>query len=260
VTTIHDISPVTHPEWFSRPYAALYRMMTPLAVRRSDRIITVSEFARDELIDRYPSANGKTTAIYNGVADRSECAATRPSVIDSDGYLLFVGSSNPRKNLRRLLQAYDRYRQSGGDSRELVLVGPDRDVFSDSDLPTVDGVRNLGFVNETELTWLYRNASLFLFPSLYEGFGLPILEAMSAGTPVLTASVGATAEIAGDAAYLVDPTSVSSIADGIQTLLLNEQDREALIRLGKQRAAEFTWKRTAQQTIDVYREVANENK
>lgn len=260
VTTIHDISPITHPEWFSHSYATLYRVMTPLAVRRSDRIITVSEFARDEIIDRYPSAKGKTVAIYNGVSDRSVGAATRPSSIDSEGYLLFVGASNPRKNLRRLLKAYDQYRQSSESPRKLVLVGPGRNVYSELELPSVKGVQNIGFVEEPELTWLYRNASLFVFPSLYEGFGLPILEAMSAGTPVLTSNVGAMAEVASEAGYLVDPTSVPEITDGIQVLLNNEEDRDALIRSGERRAAKFTWKRTAQQTVDVYQKVINENK
>ncbi|GAB7121147.1 hypothetical protein JCM9743_36180 [Natrinema sp. JCM 9743] len=114
----------------------------------------------------------------------------------------------------------------------------------------------LGFVSEAKLTWLYDNAALFVFPSLYEGFGLPILEAMSVGTPTLTSDCGAMSEVAGDAAHLVDPTDVDAIASGIEHVLDDPEKRHNLSQRGKQRATTFSWERTAKQTAIVYEEVA----
>ncbi|RZH67024.1 glycosyltransferase family 4 protein [Natrinema altunense] len=256
VTTIHDISPITHPEWFSDAYAALYRLLTPLAIRTSERIITVSEFAREEIISTYPSAKGKTTAILNGVTPRDPSAAIPCDDLTSDGFLLFVGSINPRKNIRRLLKAYKQYRERTDHPYPLVLVGPDNDIFAATDLPNIDGVSRLGFVSEAKLTWLYDNAALFVFPSLYEGFGLPILEAMSVGTATLTSDCGAMSEVAGDAAHLVDPTDVDAIASGIEHVLDDPEKRHNLSQSGKQRATTFSWERTAKQTAIVYEEVA----
>ena len=257
VTTIHDISPITHPEWFSRRYAALYRILTPLTIRASDRIITVSEFARNEIIQRFPEAREKTVAIPNGVAQRSSAEARRGEAVPAGEFLLFVGSRNPRKNLDGLVRAYHRYRRRTNDPVPLVLAGPERNVFASTDLPAVAGVRTLGFVSDDELNWLYHNARALVFPSLYEGFGLPILEAMSVGTPVITSDRGAMAEVAGEAARLIDPTDPADIARGILRVLEDDQYADALMSAGRTRAAEFTWERTASETLDVYREVAN---
>jgi len=259
VTTIHDISPITHPEWFSDAYVALYRVLTPLAVRASDCIITVSEFARDEIVDVYPAAAGKTIAIYNGITPRDSADAEPVDSLNSGQFLLFVGSVNPRKNLSGLLRGYRQYRQQTDDPHSLVLVGPDDDVFASTDLPAVNGVRRLGFVSESTLTWLYDHAALLVFPSLYEGFGLPILEAMSVGTPVVTSNRGAMAEVADDAAHLVDPTEPMSIASGIQVVLDDDEYHETLSQRGKSRSAQFSWSRTARRTLEVYHKTIDES-
>jgi glycosyltransferase involved in cell wall biosynthesis len=206
VTTIHDVSPITHPEWFSTPYAALYRILTPLAIRASDRVLTVSEFSRDEIVRTCPAAAGKTIAVPNGVRPRDPSGGIPVEGLDTGEFLLFVGANNPRKNIETLIGAYREYRRRASSPVDLALAGPNNDVFAELNLPTVEGVRTLGFVSDDELTWLYHNAAAFVFPSLYEGFGLPILEAMSAATPVITSNRGAMAEVAGDAARLVDPT------------------------------------------------------
>ena len=258
VTTIHDISPITHPEWFTKSYAALYRILTPLAIRASDRITTVSKFARDEIVDRYPAAAGKTTVIYNGVESRDPADGKPVESLESGKFLLFVGSVNPRKNLSGLLHAYHRYRSKTSNPYPLVLVGPDNDVFTSTDLPAVDGVQRLGFVSEPQLTWLYDAAAAFVFPSLYEGFGLPILEAMSVGTPVVTSDCGAMAEVAGNAAHLVDPTDPTAIADGIGNVLEDTEYQRTLGQRGRDRASEFTWSQTAYQTAKLYRDVADD--
>lgn len=254
ITTIHDISPITHPEWFSWKYSTFYRLLTPLAVRTSDRILTVSQFARDEILDHYPHAAGKTVAAYNGVTEPA--AGNEPVAGLSKGaYLLSVGATNPRKNLDGLVCAYRSYRQRVDDPVELVLAGPDREVFAAADVPPVDGVRTLGFVDDDELGWLYRNAAALVYPSLYEGFGLPIVEAMHAGTPIVTSNRGAMAEVADDASYLVNPTDPVEIADGIEQVVTDDTLRKRLRSKGHKRVDEFTWERTARETVAVYREV-----
>jgi glycosyltransferase involved in cell wall biosynthesis len=255
VTTIHDISPITHPEWFSRSYAAVHRALTPLAVRTSDHIVTVSQFARKEIVNRYPNAAGKITAIHNGVTPPAD-PGTQVAGLQPDRYLLFVGAVNRRKNVRTLLEAYRWYRARTSDSVKLALAGPDRDVFADLAYEVPSGVETLGYVSDEELGWLYRNAAVFVFPSLYEGFGLPIVEAMHAGTPIVTSDRGAMAEVAGDAAVLVDPLDAEALAKSIERVLSKETHRRDLIARGHERATAFTWERAAARTAEVYRTIA----
>jgi glycosyltransferase involved in cell wall biosynthesis len=259
VATIHDISPIVHPEWFSTKYVALYRVLTAHAVRTTDRIVTVSEFAGDEIVAKYPRATGKTVPIHNGVTPRDWDAGAPVDALSDGEFLLFVGAMNPRKNLRTLVESYRDYRARADDPLDLALAGPDRDVFASSDLPRTDGVHTLGFVPEAQLTWLYRNATAFVFPSLYEGFGLPILEAMSAGTPVITSDRGAMAEVAGDAALLVAPEDPTALADALARVTTHPETRDDLATRGAARASEFTWARAAERTMQVYRSAARES-
>ncbi|SIR73327.1 Glycosyltransferase involved in cell wall bisynthesis [Haladaptatus litoreus] len=254
VTTIHDISPVSHPEWFSRGYAALYRFLTPLAVRVSERLLTVSEFARDEIVECFPHAAGKTLVTYNGVTPPIKPGETIDGLTE-DQFVLSVGATNPRKNLKTLIQAYQCYRENVSNPADLVLAGPDRDVFASNDLPDISGVRALGFVSDEKLAWLYRNAAALAYPSLYEGFGLPIIEAMHVETPVITSNQGAMAEVAGNAALLTDPNDPDRIAECIERAINDESVSQKLARQGSSRAAEFTWDRTARETVEAYREV-----
>jgi len=260
VTTIHDISPIVHPEWFAKRYVALYRLLTAHAVRTSDRIVTVSAFARDEIVGRYAAAEGKTVPIHNGVTPRDCDEGTPVDPLAGRAFLLFVGALNPRKNLRTLIESYRRYRDRTVEPQDLVLAGPDRDVFASGGLQRTEGVRTLGFVSEAQLTWLYCNATAFVFPSLYEGFGLPILEAMSVGTPVITSDRGAMAEVAGDAALLIDPERPGSITDALDRITTETGLRARLASAGPARASEFTWADTAEETMRVYRSVAAEGR
>jgi glycosyltransferase involved in cell wall biosynthesis len=230
-------------------------VLTPFAVRSADRIITVSESSREDIIKTYPSSTSKTVAVHNGVTPRDADLRTPITGLTKNQYLLFVGSNNPRKNISGLLRAYRRYRQRSNTPVPLALVGPDNDLFRSNRLPKVDGVLTFGYVSESELAWLYHNASAFVFPSFYEGFGLPILEAMNAGTPVITSDRGAMAEVASDAACLVDPENTEAIATAIERVLNGEYAND-LREDGYERAGEFTWERTARETLDVYRELA----
>jgi glycosyltransferase involved in cell wall biosynthesis len=249
VMTIHDLSPVRHPEWFTTQYATFYRLMTPLALRNSDAVITVSEFTQREVQAEYPHVAERIEVVYNGTTPPPTGTAAERA---PEEYFLSVGALNERKNLERLLEAYQLYRGSEPDPPDLVVVGPDREIFAETKLPEVAGVTMLGYVSDETLGWLYRNATALLYPSLYEGFGFPIVEAMSVGTPVVTSNRGAMKEVAGSAGVLVDPENATSIAEGMRR---STEQREDLVREGLDRASAFTWKRTATQTLDIYRQV-----
>jgi glycosyltransferase involved in cell wall biosynthesis len=257
VLTVHDISPITHREWFSRGYATLYRALTPLALRRVDRIVTISKFSQSEITEVYPWTKGRVSAVHNGLTPIPEDETERVDGLDEGAYLLFVGSLNPRKNVARLLNAYERYRTQADDPLPLVLAGSQRDVFAAVDRSPIDDVHALGFVPDEQRNWLYHNATALLFPSLYEGFGLPIIEAMDCGIPVLTSNIGAMAEVAGDAATLVDPTDTGDIAAGIERVATDDDLRETLVEAGRNRVGAFTWASTAAEMVAIYRRVAD---
>jgi glycosyltransferase involved in cell wall biosynthesis len=256
VWTVHDVSPVTHPEWFSRGYAALYRTLTPLVLRRTDGVVTVSEFSKTEIEHTYPHAE-RVTAVHNGVTPVPADDVDPVDGLTPGEFFLFVGSLSPRKNVACLLEAYERYRERTSTALPLVLAGAQKDVFATRDRAPVDGVDPLGYVSDARRNWLYHAATALAFPSLYEGFGLPILEAMTADTPVLTSDRGAMAEVAGDAAFLVDPTDPRAVADGLDRLATDESLRAALVAAGRERVAGFTWAATAADTVAVYRAVAD---
>ena len=257
VLTVHDISPITHPEWFSRSYAALYRLLTPFVLESVDHVVTISAFSQSEIERTYPRTEGKVSTVHNGPNPIPDDDTDPVDGLDADSYLLFVGSLNPRKNVGRLLDAYEQYRRQVKDPLSLVLAGSRRDVFAAADRPPIEDVHALGFVPDAQRNWLYHHAAALLFPSLYEGFGLPILEAMDCETPVLTSEIGAMAEVAGDAAVLVDPTDTDAIAAGIERIATDESLRATLVEAGQQRIGQFTWAETAAGTVSVYRRVAN---
>ncbi|WP_077152330.1 glycosyltransferase family 4 protein [Halorubrum tropicale] len=254
VVTVHDISPITHPEWFSRRYATLYRVLTPLALKSANHVVTISNFSKSEITATYPWISGSVSSVYNGLTPIPEHATECVADVEQGSYLLFVGSINPRKNITRLLDAYAQYRDRVDNPLPLVIAGSQRDVFAAIDRPPIDNVHTLGFVSDEKRNWLYHNSTALLFPSLYEGFGLPIIEAMDCGTPVLTSDRGAMAEIAGNAAVLVDPTDVDAISSGIEQIATNSSFRRSLIESGRERATRFTWMSTAEKMVSIYRQ------
>jgi glycosyltransferase involved in cell wall biosynthesis len=264
VVTIHDVAVLRFPHLF-RPWFRRYgRMVIPRAARAARRIITVSEASKQDICDFLGIAPQRVTVIPNGV---EVCTLFRGSVEEvrsryalPGAFALAVGSIEPRKNLARLLRAVA-WLQGRPETRDLVLVhaGPPGWLLDDlfdalRRLRPAPAVRFLGYVPEEELGALYRGARLMVYPSLFEGFGLPVLEAMACGCPVVTSNSGALAEVAGDAAVLVDPTSEEAIADGIRLLWTDAELRERLAFRGSQRAAAFTWEGAARATSAVYRE------
>src|SRR2546423_1429650 len=225
VVVIHDVAALRHPEWYSRPYVAWQRAVLPRIARRARLVITVSDFSRREIED---VLGVSATVIPNGVDERF-----KPSESKGD-YGLVVGTRIARKNLAALHAAA---RALGDRGIELVAAGSGRGYMRSEESP----IRELGYVPEDELPSLYARARVLLMPSLYEGFGLPCLEAMASGTPVVAANRGALPETCGDAALVVEPEEFAEAA-------LEAIDDGRLIAAGLERAARFTWERTARET------------
>jgi glycosyltransferase involved in cell wall biosynthesis len=240
VVTVHDLAVFRHPETFNRWTRTISPVLVPRVLRAARRVIAVSEFTRRELVELLRVPEERIRVVPNGVED--EFGADGPAA--AGDYVLAVGTLEPRKNLARLVEAARRA------DVELRVVGARGwgDVQVEG-----NGVRWLGEVPDGELARLYRGALCLAYPSLYEGFGIPVLEAMACGTPVVTSTGGATEEVAGGAAVLVDPLDPSSIAGGIAEAVAR---REELRREGLDRVRRFTWAVAARATRAVYEEAA----
>lgn len=240
VLTVHDLAVLRHPDAFNRWTRTYSRVLVARVARAAERVIAVSEFTKRELIDILAVPGSRIRVIPNAVGEPFVPEGGR-----ADGeYVLAVGTREPRKNLPRLVEAA---RLAGVELRIAGAPG-----WGDDDLRS-EGVRVLGFVDDDELARLYRGALCVAYPSLYEGFGIPVLEALACGAPVVTSAGTAMAEVADGTAVLVDPRDAGAIADGIREAIARRQELSAL---GPERARGFTWQAVAEATAAVYRELA----
>jgi glycosyltransferase involved in cell wall biosynthesis len=250
IVTIHDLSFERDPRLMGRRDRFFFRTMVPRSARRADRILTVSERTKRDLVELYGLDEAKIVVTPNGVDARFRPDGDRNG---TNAYLLFVGALQPRKDPITAIEALSLV----DAGLRLVLVGPDKGAERRSReavarLRLTGRVEFAGHVEMDELATLYRDAAALVFPSLYEGFGLPVVEAMASGTPVVAAAAGAVPEVAGDAAILVEPGDPVALAGGIERALA---DRERLVRAGLERAKRYSWAQTAEQTLAVYREL-----
>lgn len=236
VVTVHDLAFEEHPEGFSRRTGTKYRVFTPRSVRSAERVICVSRFTADDVCERYGIDPAKVRVVPNAP---SLAIGTRP-VPGGEPYILTVGDLRPKKNLDRLVAAW----RAAGTGRRLVVAGLGRAHWHDVEAP--------GFLPDAELDALIRGADLLVHPSLYEGFGLVIAEAMARGVPVASSNATALPELAGGAAELFDPRDVDDMA---AAMLRAIGRRDELARLGRERVAGLSWERTARETAAVYAEV-----
>jgi glycosyltransferase involved in cell wall biosynthesis len=256
--TIYDLTFQILPDVHERTKRLYFPAMIRASVGKAQQVITISQSAEADLLRLYPGTAGKTNVTL--LAPRHMGTLQRPENSASRGPLkfLFVGTLEPRKNLARLLEAWRQIPDEQRASAELRVVGATgwmvRKLLKDAE--TLPGVKFLGPLSDHELAQEYKQAEVFVYPSLYEGFGLPVIEAMSMGIPVMTSNTGATREVAGDAALLVDPSSVDSIRDGLLQLSTDAQLRQALADKGRARAAEFSWEKTAAETLAVLHKCA----
>lgn len=257
VLTLHDMSVMDHPEWFSRSFASLYHFLLPKLISRVQTIITDSEHAksrilahfkiREERIEVVPLAAGKNFRR----ASESEINDAKKLLGIHEPYLLAVGSIDPRKNLQRVVEAWSLVQNRLPDV-SLIVVGGHSNVFRHSEFRRLPSRTTFsGRVDDAVLPALYSGAAAFLYPSLYEGFGLPVLEAMACGTPVLASSTTSIPEVAGTAAMLVNPENTSEIAEGILAILKDSAIQNTLRSRGIAQASKFSWARTADLTWDV---------
>lgn len=266
VATVHDLAWVHYPETLKPDTRRIMEAGMPKTLERADRLLTVSQFVADELVQVLGIARSRVCVTPNGVDKRfypraaaATAAARARGGLAHGGYLLAVATPEPRKNLQALVAAYARLPARLQARVPLVLVGGhgwgESLTAVAEPLQRRGCLRRLGYVPDAELPLLYAGALGLAFPSLYEGFGLPILEAMASGVPVLTSNGSAMAEVAGGAAVLVEPRDVVSITAGLERLLDDAALRARLVRDGLARAREFSWERTVACTVGAYAEV-----
>jgi len=250
VVSVHDLSFEWDPSLMGARDRFMFRTFVPRAARRADRVLAISERTKRDLIEHYAIPERKIVVTPLGVDPTFRPNGTSP---DGPPYALFVGGIQPRKDP---LTAVKALALVDGDLR-LVLVGDEKRGGDEvrtaiERLGLERRVEFAGYVEHEGLASLYRGAACLVFPSRYEGFGLPVLESMASGTPVVASRAGALPEVAGDAAVLVEPGDPEALAEGIQQAL---GDRERLVAAGLERARRFTWSETARRTLEVYREL-----
>lgn len=257
VVTIHDTVPFDHPEWLNPKFVWWYKFLQPRLAHKVKHIITISEFSKSKIMEHLKVPEDKISVIYNGV-DIVEQTLSDVSIdnkfINLPPYLLSVGSLEPRKNLPRLIAAFVRYKKEVKSEIKLVIVGKKgvSRVFGDSGVDEInnDDIIFTGHVTDNELQYLYKHSLGFCYPSLYEGFGLPPLEAMQFSVPVLTSNTTAIKELCENRAILVDPTSTDSITQGIFNLL-DGQISQHIINDNLNYVKELSWKKCSEQTNQI---------
>lgn len=265
VVTIHDLSPFLFPQTFRRVNRTYTRWAIRVAARRAGHILAVSEFTRQEIIRWLEVAPERVTVTYNAadqrftIPDPATLAAFRRKAGLPERFILFIGTLEPRKNLPLLLDAYAKIAAS---TDAALVIGGGKGwlydpIFAKAEaLNLGDRLRFAGFIDDAELPLWYAAATVFTLPSLYEGFGIPLLESMACGTPVVTTTSSSLPEVVGDAGLIVSPTDADALGDALLKLLNDDQLRADLRQRGLRRNRLFSWHETAERTLAVYRAAA----
>lgn len=269
VLTIHDILFESHPEFFPEVHRRLLKFFIPFSAKRANRIISVSEFTKREIIKYYRVPEEKITVIYEGASDKFVSIRDKNLILSVSKkygivkkYILFVGRIEPRKNIVGLLNAFVYIKNKGIKDFCLVIVGNQDKIFQENEL--FNKIKELqldsdviftGGVSNEDLPVLYNGAEVLVYPAFAEGFGLPVLEAMACGTPVITSNTTSLPEVTGDAAILVNPYSSEEIGQALEKILSSVSLRKEFASKGLQRAKKFSWAEAAKKTIEVYKEI-----
>ena len=269
VVTIHDCIHLRFPQYLPNRAALYYaRTMMTLAAKRARRVLTVSQASKDDILHYLHVPADKVEVIHNAIDMRlageptqEEVQRVRERFLLTAPFVLYTGNIKPHKNVDRLIEAFSILRQRSAEDVKLLIIGDEISKYPNlrrlvHRFQLHQHVRFLGFVPDATLSVLYRLASVFVFPSLYEGFGLPPLEAMAAGAPVITSNVSSLPEVVGDAAILIDPMDAGAIASAMAQVLGDPKLRDDLIRRGRERVKAFSWTRSVARVRQVYGELA----
>ena len=268
VVTIHDCIHLRFPQYLPNRLAYAYaRSSLWFATHRSERVLTVSEASKRDILRYFRVPDRKIDVIYNAIDERfgeppspEEIERVRDRYQLNAPYVLYAGNIKPHKNLERLIEAFHTLRRGDLEHVKMLIIGDEISKYATlrravHKYKLHKHVRFFGFVPDKTLAVLYRLARAFVFPSLYEGFGLPPLEAMASGTPVITSNLSSLPEVVGDAALLIDPYDPDAIADAMRRVLLDSDLREDLRLRGARRVAEFSWERSVRRVREIYEEV-----
>jgi glycosyltransferase involved in cell wall biosynthesis len=269
VAVVHDITFKVHPEWFAQDRRFRFDRLFWREVKRAERIVTVSEHSKADIVRILGVEASRVTVIpeaadpfFRPVRDEERLAGVREKYGLEPGFLFTAGAIHTRRNLERLIEAVSRASRDLGEETELLILGttapftPPVDIWGTARRCGMEGrVKHIEYVSEEDLLLLYNACGIFVYPSLYEGFGLPVIEAMACGTPVVCSNVTSLPEVAGDAALYFDPLSVEEMADAVARAMEDGGLREELGRAGMSRAATFSWSRAAAETLRVFREI-----
>jgi alpha-1,3-rhamnosyl/mannosyltransferase len=263
---VHDLIPQYFPDYVSVHARLLFRLTTRLALRTAEHIIAVSEATRQDFINAYHVEPERITAVPHAPAPQfqpqspAHIQAIQQKYNLPTHYTLYLGINKPHKNLPQLIRAWQTVRQQMATPPTLIIAGAWDERYPEAKqltnkLGMTDAVTFLGPVSDTDLPSLYAGADLFVFPSKYEGFGLPVIEAMACGTAVACAHTSSLPEVGGNAAAYFDPNNADDIAQTVHQLLVNDQERSLSQEKGLQQAAKFTWTATAETTLTLYRRI-----
>ena len=265
VITYHDMASWLFPEKFRLKHRLVYGTLVPLYAKRADGIITVSESTKKDLLRLFKVQAEKVRVIYEAAAeifkpvtDEKLLADARRKFLLPEKLILFVGMMEPRKNIPVLIRAFKKFR-AGGFKHKLVIAGKKGWLYDEifetiKLLELEDEIIFTGYVKDTELPAIYGCADMFVYPSGYEGFGLPPLEAMACGVPVITTRISSIPEVTGDAAVLLeDPADYEKLAEAMRKVAADRPFRETLVKKGLDRAKHFSWRKAAVETIEVYK-------
>jgi len=252
VVTIHDLGFLRYPQWCSKKFYYFYKFLIPRIAKNSLKIITDSKFSKKEILDIIGLNDSAIEVVYSGIAARFLNLNEGKSKNSNDNYILAVSSLAPNKNFPRVIKAFSKLYL---ENMKLVITGVvNKNSAGGRLLNLINNQKNViltGYVNDDELINLYRQAKLFVYPSLYEGFGLPPLEAMACGCPCVVSKVASLPEVCGDAALYCDPYSIDDIADKISQLLVDEKLKAKLIKRGLERAKKYSWEKTAKEILKI---------
>jgi len=263
VTFIHDLSPLHHPEWHQFTSRFLQQLFLPSILKRTDHVLTNSEYTKQDIIKHFPVTRNKITSTLLAKEAFFKPQEDLPLLkeLNINGpYILHVGTIEPRKNLTVLIEAFEQLKQNANQQLQLVLVGKkgwkSENVFTTiKNSPYKKYIKVLGYVERNALIALYSSTEAFVYPSLFEGFGLPLVEAMACGSPIISSSATCLPEIVGNAGLFFSPTSSTELKTQLLKILENAAQRNKMRQLSIQQAAKFNWEATAQKTLTVFHEL-----